>query len=70
MNDVAGDKSFGDMGLDDLEDEYNFNREDDSDEGDQQLAPGGFNGKNVTKEMLKQSRKEIAEDIQVASSNH
>jgi hypothetical protein len=52
VNDVAEDKSFGDMGLDDLENEYNFNREEDSDLGDQALAPGGFNSKNVTKEML------------------
>ena len=51
------------MGMDDLENEYNFNRQEESDEGDQALAPGGFHGSMVTKDMLAQSRKEIANDI-------
>jgi hypothetical protein len=41
------------MGLDDLENEFNMQREEESDGGDQALAPGGFHGSMVTKDMLK-----------------
>ena len=50
------------MGMDDLENEFNMQREEESDGGDQAI-PGGFHGSMVTKEMLEQSRKEIANDI-------
>ena len=45
------DNSFADMGMDDLENEFNMQREEESDGGDQAI-PGGFHGSMVTKEML------------------
>lgn len=58
------------MGLDDLENEFNMQREEESDGGDQALAPGGFHGSMVTKDMLKQSRKEIADDLNGVNIDH